>query len=352
MQNRKRPEHATALLRKVHLMPYGFCKPSFTIAIWETDDTSADALNGKPALAYRLALTQIGGGMWYPIGGMGALIDSLRKLLEELGVEIRTNARVKSVCIADDAVAGLELGDGEVIDAAVVVSSLDPKSTLLDLVEPRHIEPEDIASLHAWRMRGATAKINLALNGRPTFKGFSDREAACRLIVAPSADAVETAFTSMKKGTLPSRPVMEIVMPSALDTSLAPAGHEVMSILVSHMPYELAGGWEAGGDQLMRAVIAEISEYAIDLDSRIIAGEVLTPPDIEMQFGAPGGHWYQGDMVPDQLGAFRGCAGLPDYETPVEGLYLCGVGTHPGGGINGLSGRAAAQEILRKEGAS
>ncbi len=229
------------------------------------------------------------------------------------------------------------------------MSSADPKTTCLDLVGARHFEAPVATHLNRIRMEGASAKVNLALEGLPTFENFTDKEYGGRLLIAPDMGTVERSFTAAKRGELTLEPVMELVIPSYHDPRLAPMGHHVMSIVLPNMPYAVAGGWEAQRDTLMKRVIDTLREHAPDISHKIIAGELLTPPELEESFGMTGGHWHQGNMSFDQLLAFRPAPGMANYDGAVEGLYLCGAGSHPGGGMSGLPGKFAAETALARE---
>ncbi len=299
---------------------------------------------------YKRALETLGQGTGYPVGGTGALSDALVASAENAGARVRLNSPVIRIMVEQGKVTGVKLEDGTVFRAPLVMSSADPKTTCLDLLGSRHLEVPQVKQLRRTRKQGTTAKINLALEGLPTFENFSDREYGGRLLIAPDMATVDRSFLAAKRNELTLDPVMEMVIPSYHDPRLAPMGHHVLSIIIPNVPYSVEGGWEARRDEFVKRVIDTISLYAPDLSNKIIAGEILTPPEIEEKFGLKGGHWYQGDMSFDQLLAFRPAPGMANYATPVAGLYLCGSGTHPGGGLTGLPGKYAAETVLaRKE---
>jgi phytoene dehydrogenase-like protein len=301
------------------------------------------------SLVYKRALEAMGQGVGYPIGGTGALTEALATSAEAAGVRIRLESPVTQIIIEDGRTKGVRLEDGTVFEAPLVMSSADPKTTCLDLVGARHFEAPVATHLRRIRMNGTTAKVNLALEGLPTFENFTDKEYGGRLLIAPDMGTVERSFTAAKRGELTLEPVMELVIPSYHDPRLAPMGHHVMSIVLPNMPYAVDGGWEAQRDTLMKRVIDTLREYAPDISQKIIAGELLTPPELEESFGVSGGHWHQGNMSFDQLLAFRPAPGMANYKGSVDGLYLCGAGSHPGGGLSGLPGKFAAETALATE---
>lgn len=301
------------------------------------------------SLIYKRALEAMGQGTGYPVGGTGALTEALATSAEAAGVRIRLESPVVKILVEEGRTKGVRLEDGTVFEAPLVMSSADPKTTCLDLVGARHFEAPIATHISRIRMEGTSAKVNLALEGLPTFANFSDREYGGRLLIAPDMGTVERSFTAAKRGELTLEPVMEVVIPSYHDPRLAPMGHHVMSIIVPNVPYDVAGGWDEQKDVLIKRVIDTLREYAPDISDKVIAGEVLTPPELEESLGLSGGHWHQGNMSFDQLLAFRPAPGMANYEGAVEGLYLCGAGTHPGGGLSGRPGKFAVEAALAAE---
>ncbi len=301
------------------------------------------------SLIYKRTQQAIGQGTGYPVGGTGALTEALATSAEALGARIRLESAVEEILIEDGHTKGVRLHDGTIFEAPIVLSSVDPKTTCLNLVDPRHFETPKVSHLSRLKMKGATAKINLALEGLPTFENFSDREYGGRLLIAPDMGTVERAFTAAKRCELTLEPVMEVVIPSYHDPRLAPMGHHVMSIIVPHVPYDVEGGWDSQKEPFVKRVIDTIAEYAPNLSDKIIAGEILTPPELEERFGWGKRGWHQGNMSFDQLLSFRPAPGMANYEAGVGGLYLCGVGAHPGGGLNGLPGKLSAEAALAAE---
>ncbi|MEN6541966.1 NAD(P)/FAD-dependent oxidoreductase [Parvibaculum sp.] len=300
-------------------------------------------------LIYRRALQLETRGTSLPRGGMGALVTALRHSAEGLGVAIRTGAAVRCIIVENNVAVGVETVAGEFLRAPAILSSVDPRATMLDLVGAANIDAGLAMRLAQTSRRGATAKLNLALDGLPTISGLAPAEYGARLLVVPSLGELDQAFASFKRGEVPAELGMEVTIPSVADTSLAPAGHHVMSVLIQHVPYEVAGGWTLQRDRLLDRVIETLARYAPDLRARIIAGEMLLAPDIEAKFGLAGGEWHCGEMRPDQLLMFRPTPELARYRTPLRGLYLCGAGSHPGG-ISGLAGQLAARTVLSEGG--
>ncbi|MEQ9518995.1 MAG: NAD(P)/FAD-dependent oxidoreductase [Parvibaculum sp.] len=295
---------------------------------------------------YKQGLAKLGQGLSYPVGGAGAFAEVLGEAAEALGVRIRVDSHVEQILVEDGKAVGVRLTDGTVFHAPVILSSVAPKATCLELVGARHFETDTVRHLSRIRSSGAAAKINLALEGLPTFENFTDTEYGGRLLIAPSVMAVERSFIAAKRNELPIDPVMEMVIPTYHDPRLAPMGHHVLSIMVPNVPYDVAGGWDERRDEFVKKVIDTIEMYAPDLTAKIIAGEMLTPPEIESKFVLSGGHWHHADMSFDQLLAFRPTPGMANYASSLDGLYFCGAGCHPGGGLTGLPGRLAAEAVL------
>ncbi len=297
---------------------------------------------------YRLAGNQ--GRVAQMAGGMSTLSESLAKVARDNGATIRTNMAVKRVVVENGRATGVETEKGEVFSSRVVVSNADPKSTIMDLVNPRHVETGFTRRVHNIRMRGNAAKLHLALDGLPTIKGLDKKSFADRMIIAPDINYVERAFNPAKYGATSPHPVMEVTFPSLRDATLAPTGKHVLSAIVQYAPYNLKEGWDdAARDAFKQTAIDTITTYAPDLPERINDSELLTPADIESEFRITGGHWHHGELTLDQFMFVRPVAGAAQYEMPLEGLFLCGAGSHPGGGLNGAAGRNAAIAILRRE---
>lgn len=281
-----------------------------------------------------------------PPGGVGAISDSLARAAMSNGAEIRTEAKVACVVFDGDTACGIRLQSGEQIDAGSVVSNADPKQTFLKLVGARNLEAEFAQSIHRTRCQGNVAKLHLGLKALPNFAGLDRSLIGERLLIAPSADYVEMAFNQAKYGHYSDQPAMEITVPSVADPSLAEEGHHVLSAIVQYAPYQLKDGWEQGHEPFKSALIEQLDQYAPGLSSQVACSELLTPADIEAEFSITGGHWHHGEMTLDQAFMLRPAPQASRYATPVNGLYLCGAGSHPGGGVMGLAGRNAAHAVL------
>jgi phytoene dehydrogenase-like protein len=287
------------------------------------------------------------GALALPQGGMGAVSDALAAAARAAGVELRCGARVEEIIVRDGRATGVRLRQGEELQADLVVSNADPKATLLRLLGARHLETEFARRVQHLRAVGTAAKLHLALSGRPQFRGLPAGQLGERLVIAPDLDYIERAFNPAKYGEFSERPVMEITLPSLHDASLAPAGREVLSAVVQYAPYDLKGGWAAGKQRFLATIMAVLEEHAPGIGALVQHAELLTPLDIEQQFGITGGHWHHGELALDQFMMLRPVAGAAQYATPVAGLYLCGAGCHPGGGVMGSAGRNAARVIAR-----
>lgn len=303
-------------------------------------------------LLHRLAALERGGGLGLaqPAGGMGTVTQAMLRAATAAGVRIRTGARVRRILVKDDRACGVQLETGEAIDAASVISNADPKATFLRLLDPCWLDTDFVRRVDRYRCLGKVAKVHLALDGMPRFAGLEPALLGGRLVVSPSLDALELAFNPSKYGELPQQPVLEVTIPTVNDPSLAPAGRHVMSINVMFVPYEAgssAGDAAAARAQLQSRVMAVLEQHSAGLGSRVLACETLLPADLEREFGMTGGHWHHGALAFDQFFFTRPVPGAARYDTPLPGLFLCGAGSHPGGGVTGLAGRNAARRILQ-----
>ena len=297
---------------------------------------------------YRLAGNH--GRLAAPSGGMGSVAETLAGRAREHGATIRTGMPVRRVIVENGRAAGVETENGETFSSWTVVSNADPKTTIMDLVTPRHVETGFTRRIDNLRMQGNAAKLHLALDGLPTIEGIARSEFADRLLIAPDATYVERAFNHAKYGETSAHPVFEITFPSFRDPTLAPTGKQVLSAIVQYAPYALKGGWtDAARDKFRKTAIDTLAQYAPDLPDRVLHAELLTPADIEREFRIKGGHWHHGELALDQFLFLRPVAGAQQYRMPLDGLYLCGAGAHPGGGISGAAGRNAARAILTRE---
>lgn len=299
---------------------------------------------------YRLAAGH--GRLSVPQGGMGSLAEELAQAARAAGVTIRTNMPVGRIVVENGRVAGVETAGGERFESLTVVSNADPKRTIMELVGTRHVETGFTRRIDNIRMRGNAAKLHLALDGLPRIDGLAKNEFGDRLVIAPDEHYVERAFNPAKYGECSAEPVVEITFPSFRDNALAPTGKHVMSCVVQYAPYALKNGWnDAAREAFTKTCIQTIGRYAPDLESRITASELLTPADIEREFHMTGGHWHHGELALDQFMFVRPVCGAAQYRMPLDGLYLCGAGAHPGGGVSGAAGRNAARFIIREQSA-
>jgi phytoene dehydrogenase-like protein len=291
------------------------------------------------------------GGTVLVRGGLGALSDALTSAARSFGVEIRTGTEVARVLVDGRRAVGVALETGEEIRATVVVSNADPKRTLLNLVEPHTLDPEFSDRVSHIRTSGASAKVNLALDRLPSFTALADcppQWLAGRLHIGPTLDALERTADAAKYGELPEEPFLDVTIPSISDPALAPPGRHVLSAYVPCVPCRLQNGdWQGAGERLGDIVVRTLARYAPDLPDLVLARQVLTPADLERDYALTGGHPSHGDAALDQLFVSRPLFGWARYRTPVQGLYLCGAGTHPGGGVTGAPGANAAREIVR-----
>jgi len=296
----------------------------------------------------------------FAIGGPGALSEALAASARAAGGEIRCGAEVTAIATRDGAVTGVVLASGEEIVASTVVSGLDPKRTLVDLIDPVTLGPTMRWRATNYRTPGVVAKINLVLDRVPRFTAAGDDEQLIhgRILAAPGIDAIERAFDAAKYGRPSETPIVEATIPSLVDPSLvegAPKGTQVMSVTAQYAPYRLRdGAWDGdGGDGsgglaggFADRVVAVLDQLAPGLADSVRTREVITPLDLEREYGLSGGHPLHGEAALDQWFLWRPFLGSGRYRLPVAGLYLCGSGAHPGGGITGQPGQNAAREVL------
>lgn len=292
-------------------------------------------------------------GVWaYVEGGMGGLAEALAASARSAGAEIRCGVAVERVEVEHGRARGVRLSDGTSLPADVVLSNADPRRTFLQLVPEDALPPEFLAGVRSLDFRSPVLKINAALAALPRFAGGGDPPTPEHVgtihVGALDLDALDRSFDAARRGGLPARPMIELTIPSVLDGSLAPAGQHVASLFVQHVPYEPAeGSWDRLREPFADRVFALVDEVAPGFSSRVLHREVLAPPDLESVFGLSGGNIFHGAMTPDRLFFLRPLPGWARYRTPIPGLYLCGAGTHPGGGVMGACGRNAARVALR-----
>ncbi|HXJ92479.1 MAG TPA: NAD(P)/FAD-dependent oxidoreductase [Terriglobia bacterium] len=290
-------------------------------------------------------------GVSFVRGGMGKLAASMAQAATQAGAEIRTSAEVAAINTRNSTATGVTLAWGEDIAAKAVISCADPRRTLLGLVGPAQLEPDFAARVRNYRSNGVLAKVNLALAGLPTFTalgGQGGTALAGRIHIGPEIDYLERAFDASKYGEFSAEPYLEAVIPSLSDPDLAPPGQHVMSIYAQFAPYKLRDpDWHQKRESLGDAVVQTLARHAPDLPGLILHRQVITPLDLEEQLGITGGHIFHGELALDQLFSLRPLLGWAAYRTPIQGLYLCGCGTHPGVGLTGASGASAAREFLK-----
>jgi phytoene dehydrogenase-like protein len=283
-------------------------------------------------------------------GGPGALAEALTSIAVRAGVVIRTKAAVSRVLTRDGTATGVVLQDGEEVPARTVVAAIDPKLLCLTLIDPADLPVTFRQRMTQVRGRGVTAKVNLSLSAAPTFTALHGDEVPLRgrMLIAPDVDYIERAFDAAKYGKHSPRPWLEIAVPTVNDPSLAPDGQHVMSAYVHYAPRTLREGtWADVRDALYQSVIDALEPHAPGIDALVIEREVITPEDLETEWGFSGGHVFHGEETLDQWWVSRPVLGAAQYQTPIAGLYLAGAGTHPGGGLTGQSGLNAARTISR-----
>ena len=288
------------------------------------------------------------------IGGMGAISGALAGACRDLGVEIRTTAAVDRIELSGGSVRGVTTADGEFIDATTVVSNADPKRTFLELVDRDALAPEFTAAIENIRMDGPSAKVNYVLAAEPRVTGMpAERTPVERSLftLVPTLDAAERAWGQARAGAVPDELWVDCVLASNVDDTLAPEGRHMLTCFVQYVPYRLRDGdWDTGREPLGDRVDAIIESYAPGFRGSIVARDVVTPLELERRFAITEGNIFHGDIALDQLFFSRPVPGCAHYRTPLKGLYLCGAGTHPGGGVTGAPGHNAAQAVLRDVG--
>jgi phytoene dehydrogenase-like protein len=305
--------------------------------------------NATLAMLYRLA-GKSGSINTVARGNLTELIDALQRSAIAKGVELRENAPVKRVKIDSSPnglrATGVQLENGEEFESKRVVSALDPQKTFINLVGVEHLDIGFTNRIRRLRCDGYVAKLHLALKEAPAFDGLDGYDG--RIIIAPNMDAIEFAFDHSKYGELPNNPVMEIVVPSNQDATLAPDGQHVLSAHVMYVPRNLKGGWtDTARNQLCERTVETLSHYVPNIRKQIIHQECLTPADLEREYHVTGGHWHHTEFALDQMLMMRPTYEAAQYSTPIPGLFLCGAGSHPGGDLVGVAGHNAAHEILR-----
>src|SRR5437763_3904096 len=290
------------------------------------------------------------GSNFFAMGGAGAITQAMAAAALQAGVEIRTGAEVIEIQSKEGMAQGVVLSSGEEIVARAVVSNADPKRTFLNLTDPSLLSPTFTKRLQNYRMNGTVAKVNLALSGLPSFTALDGNQEALsgRIQIGPEIDYLERAFDESKYGDFSRAPYLEITIPSLTDPALAPEGKHVMSIYMQYAPYKLKDStWEDQRTALGDTVVKTLAQYAPDLPDKILSHQIITPLDLEETYGLTGGHIFHGELALDQVFTMRPFLDWARYRTPIQNLYLCGSGTHPGIGLTGGPGANAAREVIK-----
>ncbi len=315
----------------------------------------------SPGTAYILLHHCMGGvgghrGLWgFVRGGMGKVSEAMAASALAAGAEIRTNARVARILVKDGRACGVVLKNGDEIGAKIVASNCDPKRTFLQLMDERDVPEDLLKGIRQFRSEGTSCKINLALNALPEFTSYPSPGGGApgphhgaTMHICPDLDYVERAWDDAKYGRPSKSPLLEMTIPTIYDPSLAPKGKHIMGIFLQYAPYTLReGNWDQLREPFGDRVIEIIAEYCPNITEIVEHRQVLTPLDLERRFGITGGNIFHGEMAVDQMFMMRPLAGSARYKMPVPGLYLCGSGAHPGGGVMGAPGFNAARAILK-----
>lgn len=293
-------------------------------------------------------------GVWgHAIGGMGSITEAMAREARARGVHIDTNAEVVNVCIDSRGAQGVQLKDGRVIEARCVVANVNPKLLYLKLIDAPVLGTDFLQRIRAWKCASATFRMNVALRELPDFSCLPGATVAehhqSGIIMAPSLAYMEQAYFDARTYGCSRAPVVEMLIPSTVDATLAPPGQHVASLFCQHFSPELPDGlnWDGIREDAADHVIDTVTKHAPNFKDAVIARKILSPLDLERDFGLIGGDIFHGALTLDQLWTARPVLGHADYRGPVNRLYMCGAGTHPGGGVTGLPGRNAAREIVR-----
>jgi len=284
-------------------------------------------------------------------GGTGAISNAIGAAAREAGAEIRTQAPIAKILVKNGKVRGVVLADGDEIQAPVISSSVDPRQTFVKMIEPDELPAEFLEEVRRYKFRGSSGKVNLALDALPNFKSLRGSGPHLRgaISISPSVEYMERAYDDAKYGNFSRRPYVDMVIPTLTDPSVAPPGKHILSCFVQYAPYKLRPGlnWDEQRETFGNNVINTIAEYAPNIKDIILHKQVLTPLDLEREWGLSEGNIFQGELSLEQLFFLRPVPGYAQFRTPIRNLYLCGSATHPGGGIMGAPGRLAALEILK-----
>jgi len=295
-------------------------------------------------------------GVWgYVRGGMGALCEAIANVARKHGATILTNTEVKQILVRNNSVVGVVLTDGTEIESPIVLSNADPKRTFLQLL-PQGILPEEfVRKVQQIKMTAAAFKVNIVADGLPSFRGAGQRTGDEEIFLrgtihfCPSLEYLQKAYADYLRNEPSQMPMVEMTIPTLIDNTLAPEGKHIISLFVQYAPYEPVGGWERWKGEFVKRILAVIDEFAPNFSSRIVHLQALSPQDLETEFALTGGNIFHGDITSDQIFVFRPVVSWAQYQTPLLGLYLCGAGAHPGGGVIGAAGHNAAKVVLSKK---
>jgi phytoene dehydrogenase-like protein len=282
-------------------------------------------------------------------GGTGAISNAIAAAAVEAGVEIRKETAVSKILVKEGAAVGVVLENGDYFTANVIASSLDPRQTFVKMIGEEHLPADFMEDVRRYKFRGSSGKVNMALDALPNFTCLPGEGPHLRgaISISPSIEYMERAYDDAKYGQFSRRPYMDIVIPSLTDPRVAPPGKHVMSCFVQYAPYHLEEGtWDDQREAFGDTVVNTLTEYAPNLRNIVLHRQVVTPLDLEREWGLSEGNIFQGELTLEQLFFLRPVPGWARYRTPISGLYMCGSATHPGGGIMGAPGRNAAMTIL------
>jgi phytoene dehydrogenase-like protein len=310
-----------------------------------------------PGTLFGLLFHLLGGGaeskqgfVGHVMGGMGAITSAMAASCREAGVELRTSAEVAAIRVEGGRARGVLLADGSAVDAGLVVSNADPRRTYLTLVPEAALDPEFRAAVAGIKMDGPCGKLNLVLSEEPRLASEepgSDRLRRAQFTLVPWLDGAQAAYGEARRGRIAEELWIDCLVPSLVDDSLATPGRHVMTCFVQYLPYRLSGSdWSLEHGRLEAQLLAQIARSVPAVGRSVVASRLLTPADLEATFGITEGNIFHGDLRPDQLFFMRPLPGFARYASPVPALYLCGAGTHPGGGVTGAPGHNAAHRIL------
>lgn len=308
----------------------------------------------SPGSAYVLLHHVVGevngrSGVWgHAVGGMGAISDAIAAEARRLGVRLVTDAPVREIEVLNGRARAAVTESGERYEADLIAANVNPKLLYTRLLDPSAVAAETLAHFETWRCQSGTFRMNVALSGLPSFIGARDQQALTGgIIMAPSLDYMDRAYADARANGFSGAPIVEMLIPSLVDDSLAPPGEHVASLFCQHFDPALGDAWESRRDDAVETILDTVERFAPGFRSLIKGKQVHSPRDLETKFGLVGGDIFHGRLSLDQLFSARPMLGMAQYRTDIDGLWLCGSGTHPGGGVSGMPGHNAAREIIR-----